>query len=452
MFCLKPQRPLTLLFVAGFALAFVLPLRADESAQDPGAVYQEALTSGQYAEAELAAKRRLQKAIRDGQRDQLSTVELLNDLAFAQYNNDDFDAALQNYELAISIVESNTDMLNMALVRSLLGIGAVQVRSGRPDLALLPVERALHVYAVNEGPHSLSQSAALELLADAYLAMSDYASAVDIADRLVILHNRHYSDGGREVVPALMRKGEILRQALEWREERDAYSEAMSILRKHGAASSPLYARPLIGLGASHQAEYFYEYLEADAADELPDEKLLEKAEKFFVEAIEHARNADPSDWRITAEAIIALADFYILAEQPVRARRHYRDAWQWLSETPERALERRQLLEKITPLLQPKPDLSVAMPPADDEEETRDYDTGYLVVQFTVNRRGRLADIGLRETKPERNEAVEAEVKRALTRFVYRPRFVNGRAVATPDQQIRYQFPVVKRTDGQDD
>ena len=38
---------------------------------------------------------------------------------------------------------------------------------------------------------------------------------------------------------------------------------------------------------------------------------------------------------------------------------------------------------------------------------------------------------------------ASEAEVKKALTQFIYRPRFANGVAVATPDQQVRYAFPV---------
>ena len=446
MFLLLPRKLLKLLSVAVLALFFSAPLCADEPDLTLQSAYKEALANGQYAEAELAAKRRLQQAIRDGKRDQLSTVSLLNDLAFAQYRNEDYDAALQNYELSIVLVESNTDMLNWRLVEPLLGIGRLQVDRGRPDLALLPVERALHVHAVNEGPHSLSQSAALELLADTYLVMAEYAKATDVADRLVILFDRNYSRDSTEIIPALMRKGRILGAALEWRDERDAYSDAVSILRKRRNTSSALMARPLIALGSSHQAEYFHEYLQAEADDELPDTMLLEKAEKYYRAALDHAQSADIPDWRITSEAQLAIADFYVLTEQPVRARRYYRDAWQLLSESPERAGQKRQQLEMIVPLWQVTPDLTVALPrDADDGAPNSDYDTGYIVVQFTVNRRGRLTNIGLLEIEPERNAAIEAEVKSALTQFIYRPRFVSGAAVAIPEQKIRYQFPVVR-------
>jgi hypothetical protein len=432
--------------IVGFALMVAAPLHASESTRDSQVVYQEAIANGQYEEAELAAKRLLQQAIRDGQRDELSTAALLNDLAYAQYHNENYDAALQNYELSISIVESNTDMLNRALVEPLLGIGTLQVRRNRPDLALLPVERALHVHAVNDGPHNLSQSAALELLADAYLAMGEYTDAADTADRLVILYNRNFASDSPEIVPALMRKGSILRAALQWRDERDAYSDAVSILRKNGKASSALLARPFIALGDSHQAEYFHDYHAANSEEDLPDTKLLEKAENYYREALEQAQKAKVPNWRVMSEAQLALADFFVLTEQPVRARRYYRDAWQLLSASPERAEARRDQLETIKPLWQVAPDLTVALPEDDSGSvAVSEFDAGNIVVTFTVNRRGRLTNIGLLEMEPERNAAIEAEVKKALTQFIYRPRFANGVAVATPDQQIRYTFPVLK-------
>lgn len=437
--------------VAGIALLAAAPLHASETTRDESALYREAIANGQYEEAELAAKRLLQQAIRDGKRGQLSTAALLNDLAFAQYHNEDYDAALQNYELSISIIESNTDMLNNGLVAPLLGIGQLQVRRGRPDLALPPVERALHVHAVNDGPHSLSQSAALELLADAYLAMGEHTAAADTADRLVILYSRNFPSDSPDIVPALMRKGSILRAALEWRDERDAYTEAVSLLRKNGKASLSLLTQPLIALGGSHQAEYFHEYLNANSEEELPDTKLLEKAENYFREALEYAQDAGTSNWRMISEAQLAIADFYVLTEQPVRARRYYRDSWQQLSAAPERAEVRRDQLETLKPLWQVTPDLTVALPKDDDSDLAgAEFDTGYIAVRFTVNRRGRLTNIGLLDIEPERNAAIEAEVKKALTQFIYRPRFANGVAVATPDQQLRYPFPVPKRRNGE--
>ena len=61
-----------------------------------------------YDEAETMAKARLDAAIRDGQGQQLATVELINDLADVQRLSGNYDTAIQNYELSIEIVESKS--------------------------------------------------------------------------------------------------------------------------------------------------------------------------------------------------------------------------------------------------------------------------------------------------------------------------------------------------------
>ena len=58
------------------------------------------------------------------------------------------------------------------------------------------------------------------------------------------------------------------------------------------------------------------------------------------------------------------------------------------------------------------------------------------------------LADIGLVEMSPERNEAIEAEVKVALSRHVYRPRFESGFVADSPGQTMRYEFPYPKNVE----
>jgi len=405
--------------------------------------YERALSSGLYDEAAVAAKSRLEQAIQDGRIKEMSSVGLLSDLALVQRLTGEFNSALQNYETAIDIVETKRDMLDIALTEPLLGIGKTYIDSGRPDLALQHLDRALHVRSVNAGPHSIEQAETLEVLADAYQTMGKPGKAADVADRLYLVYSRKYPGNSVQLVPILLKKGHILGEIGDWRRSRNAYVEALDIVEKADGDSSVNSIRPLIGMGNSHAKEYFELFFLAETEDDLPNGKLLVQAETYFESAMELTENAAAEDWRLVQDAMLALGDFFTMTNERSRARVVYRSAWDLLSTDDAKLLQRKINLEHIVPLLQPNPDLTVALP-FDEQEDAASpqYQTGFIVSQFTVTRRGDLATIGLVEIVPERNEKIEAEVKSALTRFVYRPRFERGTAVDTAGQLIRFEFP----------
>ena len=435
-------------FIVAFSLlGAVVPASAEEpTASDAQTVYEEALGRGLYGEAELAAKQLLDRAIREGRRDELSTAALLNRLALAQRLNSDLEAAQQNYELAVTVIESSKDMLDSALIEPLLGLGKTHIDNERPDLALEYLDRALHVRHVNDGPHSLEQTETLETLATAYALTGELSEAAGVADRLYLLYSREFPGKSMEVVPILLKQGHILGQIGDHREQRSAYNEAVDIAEHNGGKSSVSLIEPFISLGNSYVSEYFDLYLVALTEQELPDIRLLNKAKSFYESALQLARSNTDASWQLHSEALLALGDFYTLTEEQSRARVLYREAWRLLSADEARLARRRATLEIAVPLQQAAPDLTVALPHnVDDDSLGSSYGTGDIVTRFTVSRRGRLADIVLLEISPERNAAIEAEVKRTLTSFVYRPRFENGFAVDTPDQTIRYMFPYPK-------
>lgn len=408
--------------------------------------YENALDSGLFDEAETVAKTRLDRAIRAGEVKELSTVGLLDDLADVQRLARNFDSALQNYQLAVEIIEAKRDMLHLALTEPLLGIGKTYLESGRPDLALDYLNRALHVRSVNEGPHSIEQAATLEVLADAYRGMGKPDKAADAAERLYLLYVHKYSENGVELVPVLLKQGHILGDIGEWRRQRNAYTGAIKIVERAEGDKSANLIRPLVGMGNSHMREYFDLVFIAESELEMPDKKLLSDAKTYFESALELTENVSDIDWRISQDAFLAFGDFYTVTEEQSRARVMYRSAWDLLSTDDEKLVQRKRHLEQIIPLLRAEPDLAVALPPgADPEDSDTSYQTGYIVSQFTVTRRGKPRDIGLVEISPERNEKIEAEVKRALTKFVYRPRYDRGAAVETRGQLVRYEFPILQ-------
>ncbi len=439
--------------VACLLVGATSPLCAQEqTASQTWSAYEQALDSGLYSEAEIAAKQLLERAIREGRRDEQSTADLLTKLALVQRLNRDFAAAQQNYELAVNIIESRRDMLDLALVEPLLGIANTHIDNERPDLALEFLDRALHVRHVNEGPHSLEQTETLEVLATAYRQTGKLREAADVADRLYLLYGRNYPDNSMELVPVLLKKGHILGEVGERREQRNAYIEAVNIVEHNEGKSSVRLIAPFIGLGKSYAAEYFEHYRLARPGGDLSEgrdankDRLLNRGKSYYESALELARSNADVEWQLHSEALLALADFYTVREEQSRARVLYRDAWQLLAQDEARLEWRRAELESALPLQQLQPDLTVALPfGAEESGSGSSYATGFIVTQFTVTRRGRLADISLVEISPERNAAIEAEVKRALSEFVYRPRFENGLAVDTPNQTLRYSFPYPK-------
>ncbi|MDH3433682.1 MAG: tetratricopeptide repeat protein, partial [Gammaproteobacteria bacterium] len=326
--------------VGGFcAVAVLLPLLAIQQAYtqefadtDISVAYEEAIAGGLYGEAEVAAKRLVENAIRAGRRDESSTARLLSKLALAQRLNKNFGAALQNYELAVSIIESGHDMLDLELIEPLLGIGNTHIDNERPDLALEHLDRALHVRHVNNGPHSLEQSETLEMLATAYKKMGEPRKAVDLADRVYWLYSREFPGKSMEVVPALLKKGHILGEVGDRREQRDAYIAAIDIVEHNEGESSLNLIGPVISLGRSHVEEYYDLQLLALSEEELPDTRLLDKAKSYYESALDLARTTADVPWQLHTDALLALGDFYTINDEQSRARELYRDAWQLLS------------------------------------------------------------------------------------------------------------------------
>jgi len=432
------------------ALLLVPALHAqDDVANTARENYENALASGLYEEAEVVAKVRLDQAIRAGQVKELSTAELLNDLADAQRLSANYSSALQNYELAIEIVEAQRDMLNMALIDPVLGIGKTHLESGRADLALDYLKRAVHVRSVNEGPHTIEQAEALELLALAYLQMEEFDDAADAADRLYLIYYRNYPHNSLQLVPALVRKGQILGLGGDRRSERNTYNEAVQIATRNDGEASEHLISPYISLGQSHQQEYFEKLVLAENEQEMPEQRLLGNAETYLQKALEISQSESISDWNKRVDALLAMADFQTLNESHSQARVLYRDAWRILSENPSGHKRRRFELEVAVPLLRPPIDLSVALPyEARAKPDEFDLKTGFITAQYTITKRGRLTDFGLLEMQPRRFEVVEAEIKRGLIEYVYRPRFNGGFPAETPNEVLRFQFPYVEAVD----
>jgi len=159
-----------------------------------------------FDEADSVAKRAIELAIRlKGPRSD-EMAKALTNLGVVQHYTKQYDAAQQNFQAAVEIIEDIEDRLNSQLVNPLQGLAAAQLESGRPDLASNTYNRAVHVTHVNEGPHNLDQLELLESLEGVHVRLGLTEEADDIQETIYALNTRHYENGTLEVIPALMKR------------------------------------------------------------------------------------------------------------------------------------------------------------------------------------------------------------------------------------------------------
>jgi len=73
-----------------------------------------------------------------------------------------------------------------------------------------------------------------------------------------------------------------------------------------------------------------------------------------------------------------------------------------------------------------------------------RDGKEGYVVLSFTINELGGVDDVKIIEAKPKR--LFNKEARRALKRWKYKPKMVDGKAVKVFDETIRLDFNLPKQ------
>lgn len=67
----------------------------------------------------------------------------------------------------------------------------------------------------------------------------------------------------------------------------------------------------------------------------------------------------------------------------------------------------------------------------------------GYVVMSFTIDTQGRPTDVKVIEAKPRR--LFEREATRALKKWKYQPKVLDGKAIEQIGQTVRLEFKIQK-------
>lgn len=398
--------------------------------------YRRLVSEGILDEADIAAKRIVEMAIKVYGPQSRETANALNNLGIVQHGNGQYEAAIQNFTSAVEIIEAVEDRLNAALVNPLKGLGAAQLANGRPDQARNTYVRAAHITEVNEGPHNLGQVEILEAMAEAYVRMSDVKQARQILDRIHIINVKHFDENPMGLLPSLMNRADWQHRAGYYSEERTTYRRAIRIIEASRGKNDPLLIEPLQRLGKT------FFFIDRSVSSTQNQYSLITTAETYFKRAARIADKAKDIDWRTRVDAKLELADYYTYVEIQNRSKKLYREIWGLLSEGEERIALREELFSN--PVAIKLEELPTYIKGTLERPNRSDLIEGHVAVDFSVSTRGRVREIQTTVT-PTEFTAMRDLVHREIRNTIFRPRIVDGLAVRANDVHFEHKFSYLK-------
>lgn len=402
---------------------------SEERLLEEFARYRRMVQQGIFDEADIAAKRIVEMAIKVYGPLSRETASALNNLGIVQHSLGQYDAAIQNFSSAVEIIEVVEDRLNGALVNPLKGLGAAQLYSGKPNQARQTFERATHITHVNKGPHNLDQIEILESIAETYIRMGDVHDARDILDRIHALNVKHFEEDPLGLLPSLMTRADWQHRAGYYADERSSYRRAIRIIESGGRSNDPLLVEPLRRLGESF---YYYD----TAATQSQQIGLVATGETYFKRAVRIAEDAENMDRRELAQTQLALGDYYTYIEKQSRARRIYSEVWEQLSTDDEGLALRDEFFRDPAPIwTESLPEFA-----GGGSKSRADIVSGSIVVDFTISETGRVRQLRSEVFPPEYTDILRT-VHRQVRQRVYRPRIADGAPVESVGLRFEHPF-----------
>jgi tetratricopeptide (TPR) repeat protein len=400
-------------------------------------LYREALTNKDYLEADTLAKRVVELSIRLNGLDSHDSAKAITNLGIAQHNNGDYESALRNFMASIDIIERIDDNLSPALVNPLQGLAATHAAVGRPDLARLAYQRAVHVTHVNEGPHNKDQIDILSSMAELNISQSNFEEAADLQERVFSIQSRNIDPESMEMIPALERRASWQHRLQQYHRERVTWRQIINIIERHHGKDSLELLSPLTNLGKSYLFVSPVEY-------EYQPDVSTSSGESYLRRAYRIASEHPDSTWQAVENQMLSLGDFYILSGRPNRAKKSYEETWIYLSEgdDPEKLKARRDHLEKVKVLQRVFPPKYYNSERKDDgRPPPENFEAGTISFTYIVSPSGRVVNLQHLETQPREVADFDKVIGRSLRRLMYRPRMKDGTVVATGDVVYTHDF-----------
>ena len=394
--------------------------------------YQQAIAGELYNEAADAGKVYISTLLKDPNHDRNEWSHALSRLGHAQHQSGQIDAAIENYALAVEVIESESDRLDNRLAYPLHGLSRALVDAGDYRAAIPFYKRLLHIQQVNNGLHTLEQAQSVSELSEIYYRLGDFQRANALQHSYVSIYTQNFPGDDIRKLPALYSQANMYARTYRLIDSQKSYHRLIAMIEREDGAKS-LYL-----LSAIYQ---FADLLQNNHINDGDDG--IYRARRFLRRAVYIAENHEDATNLDRADAYIAMGDYLSLETFDKRAAmRQYVAAWEQLSADPALAVERELRFGNPTVLNAMPPHSATSMRKLLMLSIVNDNElVGRLAVQYSIGPDGRTRDLQVLEGDP--TGYWDPVVINHIDRLIFRPGIVDGEPseYANNVYEIRYSI-----------
>jgi TonB family protein len=346
-------------------------------------------------------------------------------------------AAVAASALSLSICAAAAEGVEHArseqVLAPLLAQADALAQSGHHEEAVPLLQRAVTIMRSQYGVWDLRQQDTLKALANSLTAIDRVSEAQDLMIYRTLLAEKNYGEGNPKVIPALCDLGDFFSETGKAPEARMTFNVALNIVGTTDSLMDPIIVEPLRGIARTYMRMMSYPdtwlmpvWMRGHVRRE--GEDALKKALRIL--------DADPSTTapQTRIETLIQMGDWYQIKKSPPEALRYYQRAWQIIRTTSGLPSSVSTALNVPVRVYYPTPGI-VAHVPA----QAKEAQSHYVQVEFTVAADGSVTDA--RIVDHDTRDRYAHDILDAVRASRFRPKFVDGQAVAAPGITYREIF-----------
>lgn len=316
------------------------------------------------------------------------------------------EEAIDNLIAAVELVADAEGEYTPTLVEYYRALGRTYIKAGQYNEAIVTLEQAQHISQRNLGLFNVEQSALLDDITTAYLGLGNTVDAQRLQVERLDNAIRRFGGADPRVIPYRYTLARYYEESRLPESAREQYQEVLKAQEARlGGTDAELLAplRELVAL----------DLLVAQTANTEQRDRLAAVLEQStLAPAVERGLS------------LALLGDWATVAGDPAAARDYYRRAWAALRESPNvdpsAYFGKPAMIDFIAPLS-----------PVDRNERSRPYTWAEIALEFDVSAEGLPSNVRI-ATRDSATASLQSRYSRRLRETHFRPRLVDGEAVAT--------------------
>jgi tetratricopeptide (TPR) repeat protein len=456
----RPHPYLLRAAVAAIAVGFTSCAAAAQGVENESSQteFQAPADAGSSSVSIEAALARVDAVTSRADADSLALEDALTALGDAYVDASQYTSAAAPFNKALHLAEQHAGLESQRVLAPLLGLAKALVASGHHQQAVLRLQRALAIQRAQYGLFDMRQQETLKMLAASLTTLDRVPEAQDLMIYRARVAEKTYGEGSPQVIPALCDLGDWFAEVGMSLEARMAFQTALNIAGDKPSLNAPIIVEPLRGIARTHMRRVSYPEAwlrprspascfaigqecrppyphDADGHLIVEPRKLNPEGEYALQRAL-RVLETDQDAWTQTyIETLLQMGDWHQIKKSPREALPYYQHAWRLIHEARSEPNSTAVALSVPLRVYYPTPQI-VANTPPQSAEATRSH---YVQLEFTVESNGSVS--GARIVDHDTRELYARDVLDAVRASRFRPKFVDGHAVATPGIAYREVF-----------